>query len=176
MGSLHFPCHFIGEHPQSLCFTNPADWLFSRRWPIEIPVKQPASAVSTAIGLHVAKNTCHLASIPGGPFDTQKVLRTVFGIRALFSAQIQFEHFLRLPSRFEKCSRAQLERNVPLFGCNVPELGRNSKKCAKPKLCPQSVCLHVFAFTIPLALFATTARANICVSMGPAGKLYIWRA
>ena len=37
---------------------------------------------------------------------------------------------------------------------------------------PQSVHLHVFVLPFLAHLFATKARANICVSMGPAGIVH----
>ena len=106
------------------------------------------------------------------PLIHKKVLQTVFGIRAFFSAQIQFEHFLRLPRCLVKCprenepaTRAQFPATRAQFSANRAQF----QKVCKAKAPPRNLCICTCLILPFLAhLFATKARANICVSMGPA--------
>ena len=109
------------------------------------------------------------------PLIHKKVLQTAFGIRASFSAQIQFEHFLRLP----RCNWSSARENEPATRAQFPATraqitatrAQFQKVCtakAPPRNLCVCMCLH---FPLLAHLFATRARANICVSMGPAGGL-----
>ena len=83
--------------------------------------------------------------------------RPVFGIRAFRSAQIRFEHVLKLPSVGEALER---KPGPQLLGRNCPQLGRNAEKCTQPWLCPASAAF-------------TRARARIC-STKARGKTRGW--
>ena len=105
------------------------------------------------------------------PLMHKKVLRTVFGIRALLSAPIQFEHFLRLPS----CFGEVLERNEPATRAHFPAswapfsaTRAHLQQVYKAKDLPRNPCVCMCGH-----LFARKARASICVSMGPAG-IYVY--
>ena len=108
------------------------------------------------------------------PLIHKKVLQTAFGIRAFFSAQIQFEHFLRLPRCLvkrprenEPATRAQFPATRAQFSATRAQF----QKVCKAKAPPRNLCLCMCLILPFLAhLFATKARANICVSMGPAGE------
>ena len=106
---------------------------------------------------------CKESSRLEDPLIHKKVLRTVYS-SFFCSAQIQFEHFFRLPSCLVKCSREnELEQNFPLLGRNCPQLRRNSKSLQSCAL--QSLCLHVFAFTIVGALICHEILSNyLCIN------------
>ena len=99
----------------------------------------------------------------------------VFGVRAFCSAQIQFEHLLRLPSFFGEVLERKRTRNSSAISRYLSAI---SATRAPPKSVQSqsfacnpcdSVCLHL---TLLAHLFATKVRASICVSMGPAGIRY----
>ena len=104
------------------------------------------------------------------PLIHKKVLQTVFGIRAFFSAQIQFEHFLRLPRCLVKCWRENEPATRAQFPAIYPvAIFRNSgaipKSVQSQSSAPQSVRLHVFAFTVSRALICyKSSSKHLCIN------------
>ena len=79
------------------------------------------------------------------PFETsledflihkQVLQKVVFGIRARFSAQFQFKHFLRLPRCLVKCSR----ENEPATRAQFPATRAQFQKVCKAKAPPRNLC------------------------------------
>ena len=53
---------------------------------------------------------------------------------------------------------------------NFPQLGRNSKKCAKPRLRP-AICAFACVCICHFSRTYLPGKLEICVSMGPAGLI-----
>ena len=104
------------------------------------------------------------------PLIRKKVLRTGFGIRQLFSAQMQFEHFLRLPSCFAVVLERKRTRNSSAICRYSGAMVCNSGAIPNTMLCPP---IRVFAC---VGTYLPQKLANICVSKGRRKCLFLSHA